>query len=381
MRNVLMKGFLFFLLLVIITTPLITQESMLGKEEKSRIEVVLNPAKPQKIKNLPSQITLIKEMVIDPEKMAADKFIAFGVFDVDKEGNIFIFDPKLVKIVVFDRKGVLKKSIGREGQGPGEMVFVTNIHVRSHEFIVTDIANRKFCVYRKNGEFVKDIRFNKRANNGVPLNNGNFLFSEVKFPTREMKEMKLALSLYNPDFQKINELCNMAMLNPLSSKIEGIYFNLSFDIYADKIFIGNKEKNYEIHVYNFDGRLIKIIKKAYSPTKPSQEYKKNYIGMLGKFYNSIKDKLYFPEFLPPYYDFLLDEEGRLFVMTYDKKKSTQEYVFDIFSPEGIFFARKYINAYMAGDGLKAKIKNDRLYIVCEKEEDYQTLNIYQIKWE
>lgn len=383
MRKICLKCFLIFLLPVIIAAPLKTQESGPGKGKKPEIEVVSNPLEPRHIKNLPSKITLIEEMEIDPEKIEPEKFIVFGVFDVDTDGNIYIYDPKLVRIAVFDKQGVFQKSIGRKGQGPGEMRFVRNIYTRSHELIVTDILNRKFSVYQKDGKFIKDIKFNKSVSDGVLLTNGNFLFSEMAFPTREEKEIKLVLSLYNPDFQKIRELCAMVMFNPRGSQVKGVHYNLSFSISEDKIFIGNKEKNYEIHVYNFDGESVRIIQKEYSPITPSREYKNGYKDMLGKFYDRLKDKLVFPEYLPPFYDFLLDEEGRLFVMTYEKKESGQGYVFDIFSPGGILFARKSIHARMTGDGLMAKIRNNRLYIVCEDEgeEDRQTLKVYKIKWD
>ena len=49
--------------------------------------------------------------------------------DVDKEGNIYVADPKENRIVMFDRNGAFQRQIGGTGQGPGEFQFLSSIQI------------------------------------------------------------------------------------------------------------------------------------------------------------------------------------------------------------------------------------------------------------
>ena len=51
----------------------------------------------------------------------------------------------------------------------------------------------------------------------------------------------------------------------------------------------------------------------------------------------------FPTPLPPICSFFVDDEGRIFVMTYESGNNPGEYVFDLFNANGIFFGRKSLN--------------------------------------
>jgi hypothetical protein len=90
--------------------------------------------------------------------------------------------------------------------------------------------------------------------------------------------------------------------------------------------------------------------------------------------------------MPPFHYFFLDEEGRLYVKTYEKGDKQGEYIHDIFDSNGIFFTR----ASMPGYGMpynpqvalnRAKAKNHRLYCLREKESGFKELVVYKMNWE
>ena len=118
------KLFLIFIAHIIVFSGY-SQDNNPEEMKKQEAEIVANQMEPQKIKNIPSTIKLTKEFIIDPEKMEKIEIVAFGALAVDDDGNIYVYDPKLVKIIVFNNKGNFKKSFGRKGQGPGEFQFVT----------------------------------------------------------------------------------------------------------------------------------------------------------------------------------------------------------------------------------------------------------------
>jgi hypothetical protein len=100
----------------------------------------------------------------------------------------------------------------------------------------------------------------------------------------------------------------------------------------------------------------------------------------------LKDKVYFPRFYPPYQDFFVDDENRLYVMTFEKGKGPKDFIYDIFNPEGLYIGRMVLDscAYWPESTIKIPssvvAKNNRIYSVREKEDGYKELVVYRKKW-
>ncbi len=93
-------------------------------------------------------------------------------------------------------------------------------------------------------------------------------------------------------------------------------------------------------------------------------------------------KIYFPEHWHPFHSFFLDDEGRLYVMTYEPGIKPGEYMFDIFNKDGVFIARMSLSVHHWGFGsLNARVRGKQLYVVQEKESGYKRLVVYRMKWE
>jgi len=141
-------------------------------------------------------------------------------------------------------------------------------------------------------------------------------------------------------------------------------------------------------MYDLVGKLLRKIRKEYNPVKVPQELKEQ---MLKRFerpaLESIRKKIYFPDFFPPFQYYFMDDKGRLFVMTYEKGTNPREFLYDIFNPEGIFIGRTKLSNY--GNFLLTQrkspfyvvAKNNRLYYVREKESGYMELVVYKMQWD
>ena len=99
--------------------------------------------------------------------------------------------------------------------------------------------------------------------------------------------------------------------------------------------------------HDFEGNLIRKIRKIYKRIQPSDDVKKQIIGdNFGEFLKINKN--YFPDYMPPLNHFFTDENGSLFVMTYESGKKEGEFLYDIFNPEGVFIARMGLSLEWAG---------------------------------
>ena len=133
----------------------------------------------------------------------------------------------------------------------------------------------------------------------------------------------------------------------------------------------------EIEIYDFNGKLIKKIKKESKRVKIPEDYKQKIIKSYkaGPIWNLLKNKVYFQEYFPPFKDFYVDDNGKIYVETYEKGEKSNENIIDIFNSEGIFIGRKSLP-----EAKVRKFKNDRLYCVYEKESGFEKFIAYRIIW-
>ena len=345
------------------------------------VEVVVNHIEPYKITCEPSTFTLEEELVIDTER---DDILDAGMgtageFDVDSEGNIYIVSFKNIKnfIYKFNSKGNLVTSFGRIGQGPEELQWPISPVINDRdEMAIYDYPN-KLVIFNKNGGLVKEERLNFRSYWMEPLENGKYLVWRSKREKVTTEYFPRVLSLYDSRFNEIKELD--VYKSPRQQNRLTPYF--MWRISNGHIYIANEERGYEIWVYDLEGNLARKIRKDYRPVTASEEIKKL---ILGPSYGSIDFKDYFPSPLPPLNSFFTDDEGRLFVMTYEEGERPGEYLCDIFNSEGIFVGRKSLHLVWAQLYFGPKytmVKKNHLYCHREKESGYMELVVYKMNWE
>jgi len=147
-----------------------------------------------------------------------------------------------------------------------------------------------------------------------------------------------------------------------------------------KVYVGNEQRNYEILVYDLNGGLIRKIRKEYTKVQYPEEYRNATLEMAKN--NPLAGP---PEYSPPFNSFFIDDDDRLFVMTYENGESKEEYVHDIFNPEGIFVGRARLGlSYPVTRSLlprRVVVKNSHYYRLRYKESGHVEIVVYRMIWE
>ena len=373
-----------------------SNESGVSRFFENEIEVLLNQNISQ---NELKPLKLEMIFSIDTEN---EDILDFGLtdiwgFDVSPDGDIFVYLPPSSQgnlIFRFDKSGTPVLSFGKKGQGPGEIQWPLYQKLnRNNEIPVLDRGGQKILLYDKNGKLKQEIKPDKSiSGSGVllELSNGNYLFRE-SVAQISGDSLTLVLSIIDSEFNVIKELGRMVIENPsVSPQFKYPLPVFLWDLSDDSIFIGSEEYGYEIHVYDFNGTLIRKIKKEYTQVPYSKEQKNEVLKMLEEpDAEFLRKKIIFPEYNPPFQHLFVFNENQLFVMTFEPGDNPGEYKTDVYDADGILISKCSLNLWLSGDIFQpggsldswTSVLKNRLYCIREKESGYKELIVFQMRWE
>jgi len=78
---------------------------------------------------------------------------------MDESGNLYVCDTRNCRIAVFDSGGNYSKSIGRQGDGPGEFRSPRLTSVREGILEITDREQGRLSIYDTDGKFLNSFQF------------------------------------------------------------------------------------------------------------------------------------------------------------------------------------------------------------------------------
>ncbi len=306
-----------------------------------------------------------QEYVLDDDTLPENLFFESpSTVSCDPEGNIYVVDSGAKNIKKFDAKGTFLKTIGREGQGPGEFGGLYYATFAKDRLIVWDSGNRRLYAFTPDGEFRNSVNIayeegSVRKLRGLPT--GEILVEKEKtFRNEPDKPQTCTIDLYSQDLKHVTsiykrELWRKKYVRTKEYGTSTLYFPYSADVRWDitpdgRIIIGFSE-NYELEIYDRSGKKISTVAHAYEPVKVTEKDKNEYFDSI-EFYRMgerLKDPpeyitkyTEFPKHKPVYDNILVDSEGNIWVVLNRERKHEKGIIFDAFSPEGKFISQVQI---------------------------------------
>jgi len=358
------------------------RELRVDRIDEDGVEVVLNHVEPYRIKGRPATFSLEKVLSIDMERtdLAESGMGSAGEWDADDDGNIFIvcFKNSGNFIYRFDRAGRLTASFGRRGQGPGELQWPFLGGVSATGEITLADYMQKLIAYDGNGALLREVKLRRPALHVDALANGKFLTFGFRPELSSGGSTVDALSLCDGAFEELKILDRYERIPDNARQVPYFMWRVS----GGRIFVANEARGYEIWVFDLDGNLVRKIRKEYRPVRVTEEIKQAILGP-GYRRSGVSQDKYFPDPLPPLNQFFADDEGRIFVMTYEPGPQPGEYLWDIFDPDGVFVGRKALDLVWATLYLGPRytfIKKGHLYCHHEKDSGFHELAVYRMTW-
>ena len=324
-----------------------------GKIEKEDgMTVIRNPKEPlygELFLDLEQDLSIGRE---DDENYA---FYRSAACALDSQENIYVLDFDQCRIQRYDQEGKFVKTIGRKGQGPGEMESPVQIFIGAQDYIYI-FQERQFIVFRTDGGFVKSIALRNFLFGFFITRQGTFfaLFLQVDEKTRanvvaeydaEGNPVKTLASYLDEGFVTTPRKAGEAMVSFFFSHE---YNNsICFCPVGPESFCYGNSSEYKIFVVDAKGKVKFIIKKDDAPQPISGKEKaaiidrhaKSRRAIIGKISRSeIEKGLFFPKHKPFFNQILADDKERIYVKRLTSsvldKEQPKEYTFDVFSREG-----------------------------------------------
>lgn len=323
-----------------------------GKEvTKEGVIHVMNPATPS---DGPTTLTPREAWRAGGDDEEDVLFGVLNAVDIDDQGNVYVLDMQLSQVNVFDRDGALLRTIGREGEGPGEFRRASGMFLTPDgKVAVLQTMPGKLVLLTPDGKPAGDFQGPKgadggtiayfeggRAGNSVILNTRQFSRTEARF------SMQRALLLVNANgqpratlFEEKSEQDVASMMKMDEKNMRGLVWAAGGD---GRIYTSENFDAYAIRVYSPDGKLERVIEREYthrSRTPEEMEENKPRVMMRGGGGQRMQPEIKSSPTDRDIVRMLPREDGSLWVLSskgaYGQPKGTMA-TFDVFDAKGRF---------------------------------------------
>jgi len=322
-----------------------------------------------------------------------DFFVRLNSPVIDDEGNVYVLDKKYVKIFVFNSEGKFVRTIGRQGEGPGEYKNPNILFFSGNYLIVVDRGQRVHYFTRE-GKYRNTLRYdlNARPRGFIDVLHFIAIRSNIGEDGDEKKE-KEPLNLYDIKTKKASLIAEIRAEKVVTASNGSGRGSATVYVQFDqltptvvtaldnkKVYFGMNDV-YSIKKVDLEGKeLLSFSIKGRKRKKIPMEYKESQIKLLSPEAQSMKRKLIdsMPDDSTYFNKIDVDENGFIYVYLTDFANVRGQEI-DIFSPDGTYLYHSYVK--LPGKyrtiGLSV-MKGDHMYIRVEDEGEELRLIKYKI---
>ncbi len=301
-----------------------------------------------------------------PDAQGDSVFDQIRSFVIDDDGAIYVPEYRNSQIKVFDDSGRYLRTIGRKGQGPGEleMARVVSINRTAGELAVLQMS-RRISFFKLDGTFLRHVSFKEIwALYGRVDSRGRIYVTEGIV---DPESPRYALKKLGPDGTVLTTLATTPA--PAPSKFDPFLAVAWWLLDRNDNLVYGYPETYEIQIYDAESaKVVRRIVRDYDPVAVTDEEREE--ERKGTPPNI---KLNFSKDHAAYSRFFLSDQGHIIVQTYEKADGGR-FIHDVFDAEGRFLGLIPLKPFGVG------ILKGKYYALEEDEEGYQYVKRYAVTW-
>ncbi len=347
---------------------------MASVEVRDGVRIVKNPLRPTSRQSPPS---LLEDLVIGASGETRDPILFrgishYGSVDVDASGNIYIADAAAYAVVMVDSEGKLVRTIGREGQGPGEFQSLSALRVLAGDRLaVYDRSNRRLSLFGPEGGLVRETSLAAHPDLFTAQidSRGNIFGIELSM---DGSVRKLALLKISSDGTASARLASATRRLSFDGSLRLFSTRLDFRLTPNDEVVWGSQTDYVLHILDNDGGPKAIFEKAYEALEIGDRDIETELSRLGEPRRE-GTKVAAPDHFPPFNMLLVADDGRIFVRVRERTPQGVRFAYDVFDGQGFYLYR------MRLPGTPVLIKAGRLYSLEEDGEGAILIRRYVMK--
>jgi hypothetical protein len=288
---------------------------------------------------------------------------------VMNDAYVAVADGTSVKL--FDgRTFRLIRTIGREGQGPGEFQDFTHPQLLRDHVLVS--STNKISYFTYGGELIKEKKHDLMASNVLAIKDKYVAFVIIR-PVDRSEDFQLAYNLYDSDFRKIRELHRGEWLIKKNRR-RGFFEIFFYETCEDNIVLAHRQ-GFVIEVLDAKGNVVHTIKPEFQPIPFTGKDKEKVIqywreerGYNREQVESLEKRTDFPDHYPPLLTGRV-ADGKIYAVTYRRDDGRQECL--IYELNGRFIKQTWLVLTMAAPNSAGPfaIRGNTLYQLIYDEKD------------
>ncbi len=356
------------------------------------LEVVLNPRVPPARPGAAPRVRLefLRAIDMGGEAMAAAGIADVISFDVDPEGALYVLGPPIGKGPVVHRlsaEGKVLASFGALGQGPHEMRYPNELEAVGADAVwVLESPTNTVYAFGRDGRPIEDFKPSCGFEQVTPLAGGGFLVHRLEPTDLTQRYLTSAIGVRDPQFNLVRELDRFDRIpnrtvyqqvpEPYVSGIDQVFLGRRC---GDRIVTGNSGRGYDLRVFTTTGRPVRAIRKDRVPVPVTESDRGSVLEYYRQGMADFAEKIYFPANWHPFQSFFGDDDGWLYVVTYEPGVKPREKMVDVFDRDGVLVERLSFEAVQMGPGrVLAAARGGLLYAVRETDQGFKTIAVYRI---
>ncbi len=262
------------------------------------------------------------------------------------------------------------RTIGREGQGPGEFQDFAYPQLLP-EYILVSSTN-KVSYFSYGGELIKEKKHDLMASNVLAIKDRYVAFVIIR-PGDLSEDFQLAYNLYDANFRKIREL-HRGEWFIRKNKRRGFFEIFFYDTCQGKIILAHRQ-GFAIEILDAEGNIIHTIEADIPPVPFTGKDRESVIkywreerGYDQWQVESLDKRTDFPDHYPPLLTGRV-ADGKIYAVTYRQEEGRRECL--VYDLEGRFIKRTWLTLTMAAPNSAGPfaIRADTLYQFIYNDKD------------
>lgn len=292
--------------------------------------------------------------------------------DVDAQGNVYAMDMGDVNIKVYDSQGRFLRTIGRQGQGPGEFGGLAFFRLLSDgRLCALDTMQHRIIIFAADGRYLSGFSLEGYFR-AMSVDGQDKLYlakwGAVKEPDQlstEFQEVPYVTSIFRTDVAG-KDLVHLADFLGESMVMKGMggggvmgmggLFTIVWAVSSAGKLYGGYNGDYNLGAYDAEGKIEFSFGRKFTPVKNSR-----FRGMVGQ-----------KKTMPPFSAIAIDEDGNLWIGLI-KADDAKGFLYDVFSGDGIYGKQVAIE-----QGID-RFKNGKIYSILRPEEGYPSIRRYKLE--